>query len=659
MLSHLFSPLEVGNLTLRNRIGLAPMSFTTQAPGGGYSEECISFAEAVAKGGAGLVTLGEVNIGVSSGKTHDSIIMLGDPKTHRSLFKIAEAVHRHGAAISVEISHGGAMAPPSMNGGKPSLAPCATADPAVRRFDTGAPLSLSDLTPMTEADMLRVAEEYADSVELLANAGFDMVQIHMGHGWLLHQFLSPLFNKRTDEYGGALENRVRFPLMVLDHIRARVGAGFPLDARVSGDDVVSAGQRVEVVTQQIALMQDRLSMVNISCGGIFDHHAIGRMSPSVFLDRGCNVHLAEYVRNSGLVHIPVSTVGGLCAPEELEKIISEGRADLVFMGRALIADHDLPNKARRGEHPLRCLRCNICQEGLFQGKQRVMRCSVNPTVGFEACPPDADTPAKRSKTVLIAGAGPAGMTAAVTAAKRGHKVVLCEKSNKLGGNLEFSDHIDFKYDIRVFKDDLISEVLSSENIDVRLGVCVSPDLVNELKPDSVIAAIGAAPAIPHIPGIDGDNVISATDVYSQKERLTGNIVILGGGLTGAETAVFLADLGLNVVVIEKTGSFASQATQGHLAGLKNHIEGMSNLRVELDTSCLEITGAGAVCEKGGVKITFPADHIIVALGMAAKTSEAYLLDSGDTPEFRAAGDCEKIGKIREAVSGGFWAAYDL
>ncbi|MGB9662785.1 MAG: FAD-dependent oxidoreductase [Moorellaceae bacterium] len=648
---HLFSPLKIGNLILRNRIGLAPMSFTKQAPGGGFSEEQIAFIEAVAKGGAGLITVGETLVGNHDGRTHDDIIMLGDPAVRRGLFRLAEVAHRHGAAISIEINHGGAMASPSFNKGR-----CPVGPSKFSRDLGFAEVNGEMVVEIDEATMDRIADDFAEAVWTVKECGFDMAQIHMGHGWLLHQFLSPLFNHRKDQYGGSLENRVRFPLMVLDRIRQKVGRDFPLDVRISGTDVLEGGLDVQEVARICTLLQDRIDLISVSCGGIYHKRATARMSPHVFLERGCNVYLAEEIRKH--VKIAVSTVGALADPHHLEEIIAGGKADLVYMGRALIADHELPNKALHGkdEEIFRCIRCYSCQHGLFNEPHRLMRCAINPTVGFEGKGFDVIVPAPTRKRVLIAGGGPAGLMAALTAAKRGHEVILCEKSDKLGGTLNFSNHVDFKADIKIYKDRLVKWVVNHPGIEVRLNTRVTSELSREVAPDALIVAIGAVPIVPSIPGVEQPNVFLAKDIFGREEQLGDKVVVVGGGLVGCETAVHLAHRGKKVTLVETTYNLAADATLTHREALLERLEETVNVLV--NTSCTEITGNIVRCISGGLPVEIKADTVVIAVGMRELSDEAYALGE-EVIEFKVVGDCRRVGKILTAVRDGYFAALDL
>lgn len=660
---NLFKPIQIGRLQLRNRICLAPMSFTYYSPDGGFSDENIAYVEAIARGGTGLITIGETIVGNSFGRTHDHILQLGNSETWPRIHRIAEAAHRYGAAISIEISHGGMLADPRYNCGQnpigPSRLPQYMLDhPETLMMSGSAELvKYSQVIEMDEEMMHAVADDFAAAAALLQDLGFDMVQIHLGHGWLLHQFLSPLFNRRGDRYGGSLENRVQFPGMVFRRIRERVGR-FPLDARISGDDIVAGGNTADDAAGIAALLEPYLDTISISCGGIYHPEAVQRMSPHLWLPRGVNVHLAERIKKA--VSIPVNTVGGLGDPAMLEEIIASGRADLVTMGRALIADHDFANKARSGKDGeiTVCLRCNNCQTGMFGEPGRRIRCSVNPLVGVEYLYPAAPPLCAAPKHLLVIGGGPAGLKAALTAAEIGHQVTLVEKEGALGGALGFSDYVPFKADVRLFRDRLISKVLAHPNISVQLNTCADAEMICASACDAVICAIGADTLVPPIPGVGehSGRVFKGRLIYGLEDRLGQRAVIIGGGLVGCETAVYMAGRGIKTTIVEMLPDLAAEAPGGYRMGLLGQLA--DKVTCITGAKCTAITDTGVLVEKDGNALAIEADAVILAAGMRAPNETVAGLGAV-SPVFMQIGDCRQPGKILEAVRDGYFAGLSI
>lgn len=653
---HLFSPLQIGSLTVKNRIALAPMSYVKRSPDGGFAEENIQYVEEVAKGGTGLIIMGESIVGSGEGKcggkSHVDIVMLTAPDNRRSLWRLADLVHRYGAKISVEVSHGGVFAPPQFNHGMAPMGPS--------KYENNLGFNRGDgsiVHEMDEEDMSLVADNFADTIAVLRESGFDMAQIHMGHGWLLHQFLSPMFNHRTDEYGGSLENRMRFPMMVVDRIRQKVGRDFPLDVRISGYEPLPGGMVPEDVAVICQALAPKVDMISVSCGAVYHSATAERMSPSMFMPQGINVYLAEAVKKSG-VNIPVSTVGALSDPAFMEDIIVSGKADLCNIAHGLICDPYLPYKALHGQDDeiLPCLRCNSCQDSLCRQPQKLLRCAINPRAGLEGDPRlNPVVPAAHPKRVLIAGGGPAGMQAAITASQRGHKVLLCEKEGRLGGTLNISNTVSFKDRMKRYMDYMIRHVEADPNIEVRLNCEVTPQLVRDIDPEAMFAAIGAVPAIPPIPGIDGKNVITGKDVHGREDEVGREVVIIGGGLVGAETGIHLLELGKKVTIVEMTGRVAADCAGSHheacMARLKDAV-------IMMNTRCLRVTENSVTVERDGEELTIPADTVILAAGMKALTREAYALGS-DVIDFSVIGDAVKPGKIQDATRTGFFGALNL
>lgn len=632
----LFSPLRVGNLTLKNRIITGPMSIVELDPKGGYTEQAIAFYEGLAAGGAALITLGESIVASDNGMTHLQQIRFDNPNVPFSLQRIADAVHAHNALISIEISHGGAMADSIYNKGVQTMGPTGFVD---EWGDT--------IREMTLEDMDRIADAFADAVEICRDCDFDMAMIHCGHGWLLHQFLSPAHNHRTDEFGGSLENRARFPLMVLDRARARVGNTIALDMRISGSEFMEGGLDIDEVTEFCKMAQSRVDMINISAGAPWTT----RMAIPVFEPRGINAPMARQVREA--VSVPVTSVGGYTDPDLMERFLQEGKCDAFVLGRSILADPWLPTKARTGHEQEihQCLRCFVCNNAQYHNRGKVLRCAINPTAGREFVM--RTVPASPKRKIVVAGGGCGGMEAAITAARRGHEVVLYEKSDRLGGWLNMECHLPFKMDMYNYARTLEHECAIS-GVKVVLNTPATQELLAAEHPDTVICAIGSENFIPPIPGIDLPNVTAATEMYDNGFQPGHRLVVIGGGLVGCETALHLGTLGHDVTVVEMREDVAMDATADHRRYLMPLLE--KNAAVVCGVKVTRITPEGVhALDSEGTERLFRADSVILATGLKARSEEAEALRSPEY-DFVTIGDCRRARNVFAAVREGFDAA---
>jgi 2,4-dienoyl-CoA reductase-like NADH-dependent reductase (Old Yellow Enzyme family)/thioredoxin reductase len=632
---HLFSPLKIGNVTLKNRIISAPMTYPILTSDGCLTPEAIAFYELRARGGAAVVTVSEVIVDSGYGKYYPIQVVLDAPNAKDSLAMAARAIKRHGAIPSIELSHGGIYA----LSGDVSYGPSdGVADGRT-------------VVAMTKEKIGETLRLYARAAKLCKDAGFEMMLIHAGHGWLLQQFLSPSTNKRTDEYGGSLENRARLALEVVETIRAAVGPGFPLEMRISASEYTEDGYPFEDVIGFAKLLEGKIDLLQVSTGA--HHGSFDKTHPSMFMERGVNVHFAAELKKH--VNIPISTIGALNEPQMLDDIIAEGRADAVVMARALLADPFLPKKAmmNRDDEIVRCCRCFTCMAERLTTGLRI--CALNPVIGSEYELSFAGPPTKPKK-VLVAGGGPGGMQAALTAAERGHTVTLCEKSGELGGALKSERGIPFKSDLYGFIAAKARQ-LEAAGVEVRLNTEVTPALAGELKPDALIVAVGAEPIVPPITGIDGGNVVIANALYRDRVKVGKKVVVLGGGLVGCETAVHLAHEGRDVTVVEMLSDVCLDANGRHrpilVAELQKSVKcrtGLRGIRVDRD---------GLVCvDKDGNELFFKADTIVVAVGQRASRTVADALRDC-APEVQEVGDCVKPAQVTQAVFRGHFAALDL
>ena len=648
---HLFEPLTIKRTTFRNRLFCAPHMISHMDGLGRPDESMISFYAEKARGGFAVVTVGDTPVDREHAATNPRSFAC-TPENQPKLAELARAIHAGGALASHELNHGGNIGIREANieaNQDPEWEPWGPVDAV--RWDG------QKIHGMTAEEIDLVAEHFADCAEILKNAGYDMVLLHGGHGWLLDQFISPLYNMRTDEFGGSLENRARFPLMVIERIRQRCGDNFLIEYRMSGSEEIEGGLSKEEGIAFAKILDGKVDLIHVSAGLDTEDAQAVHTHPTMFLPHGVNVHYAAAIKAAG-VKTPVVTIGGINTPELAEEILKDNKADVVAVTRASIADPYFPEKARHGcsEDIIPCLRCLDCLTGLHQGNQ--LTCAVNVRTGQEDRFDRMNAPAKCKRNILVVGGGPGGMQAAITAAQRGHQVTLAEQSSQLGGLLKFTDCDDLKIDLRRLKNYLIHQV-EKLPVEVMLNTKVTPEFVRKGGYDALILAVGSLPSTPPIPGLDDPSVAHATTVYSRLDSLGRRVAVLGGGLVGCETGLFLAENGHDVTIIEMQCEIAPEANWMHKEGMmqsfaKTSIECLTGMRV----ARLEPGKGVYATGKDGEEQFIPADDIVYAMGMRPNTAEVEALKDIvlDTVMI---GDCVRPRKARHAMEEATWAVINL
>lgn len=642
---NLSKPITIGNVTFKNRMFSAPMSGTDITKDGCIGPGSIAFYELRAKGGAGAVTVSECMVHPETDGSQAYHLDLTVPGSLASFTYAADAIRRHGAIPSLELSHSGQYAGTYMTDKdkKKSMVQYGVS-PSVRADG----LHIQELTKELINDIVAAYGEVAKNAKI---AGFEMLMVHGGHGWLINQFLSPYFNKRTDEYGGPLENRVRFAIEVLQSVRKAVGVGFPIEFRMSGSELFEGGYDLAEGVRIAKALEPYVDLIHVSAGTY--QRGFGITHPSMFTAHGCNVYLAEEIKKN--VNVPVATVGGLNDPEQMEDIIVSGKADVVEMARALLADHELPRKvvSNREKDIVHCLRCFVCMAERATTATR--RCTVNPLIGREQDGSEIRK-AEIRKKVLVAGGGPGGLFAAYTAARRGHEVILCEKEDALGGILKGEQALPFKYEMYELGN-TYAKFAKDSGVEIRLNTEVTKEYADKENADAIIIAVGSFPFIPAIPGLDSKNVIIVNNYYKEKEKVTDNVVVLGGGLAGCEIAIHLGREGKQVHLVEMRDELAPDANIRHRPLLLEEIE--KYVTVHAGYKGLKVMEKGVLCaDKESREHLIEGTSVICALGQIARKNVVNeLIDCA--PYVAVIGDAVRASTITDAVYQGYHAALDI
>lgn len=647
---HLFAPIRVRNVYIKNRVESAPMSASGEVPF--YTREAYEMYNSIAKGGAGIVTLGEAGVHSLTDHAHPAMPHLDDENLLPSLIQTVDTVHKWGALASIELTHSGCRAKGAF---------LAEGGYVIGPSPMEENLYGDKVIEMDEDMMNEIADAYAQAAYMAEFAGCDMVNIHGGHGWLISQFLSDLNNHRTDKYGGSIENKARFPLMIVERIRQKC-PNLIIEFRLSGVEETEGGITIDETVEFAKMLDGKVDIIHVSAATFHDTGSAARMFPTVFYPRGCNVENASKIK-AVVKNSLVSVVGGINDPEFMEETLADGKADFVVVGRQFIADPDWVVKARTGraDEISKCIRCETCISAGFiphvPFSSGVLRCSVNPMWGREYENTRKEEKPERLKKVLVAGGGPGGMEAAMTAARRGHTVILCEKSDHLAANLDYAKQISFKHDIVDFLKSMVVRVQRTPNLEIRLDTEVTEELICAEKPDVIIAACGSEPITPPIPGLDRPIVHHITDLYRKHLSIGKKVVVIGGGLAGCEEGLGLAWEGHDVTIVEMKDGLAKDAPYIHWRHLLTKLNESVHSYCSARVLSVEENGVKIVDAEGTEQL-LEADTVLVAAGMRG-TSEHFDSWHDLADEVIVVGDCRKASKIQEAMRTGYCAGMTI
>jgi len=630
---YLFQPITIGDVEISNRIMMAPMN-TRFGYDGFVTDQLVDYYVERAKGGAGFicVEMGIIDypIGSTAGK---GMIATDDDKYSPGLKKLAEAIDKNGSVPMIELSHGGRYCHPGLTG----MQPVAPSPIAGYRGRGVMPREL------TTEEVEGLVERFGDSAVRSAEAGFKGVLLMGSTGYLISQFGSPLTNKRTDRFGGKTPaERATFIVEIIKNIRKKLGNQFPVIYKISAEEYIDGGTVLED-SQIMAKLAEQagVSVIHTWAGW---HESPKPMLP-MSVPRGAFVYLAEAMKK--IINVPIMTGGRINDPRFANEIIRDGRADLVHFGRSFLADPYFPKKAMKGEFDdiNMCIACCRCFDAMVSPGTVV--CSVNAGLGKEG---EKLEKAKKSKKILIIGGGPAGMEAARVATLRGHKVTLWEKNDQLGGNLITASLAPHKEETNCLTDYLTYQ-MKKLKINIQLNKEAMVDSILKENADEVIIATGAKPITPKLPGINRKNVVLAVDVLKKAEDTGDNVVIIGGGMIGCETAEFLRSKGKEVSIIEMLPKIARDVGPSTKWSVTMRIKRWG-IKQFTSSKVISITDEGVEIERKGKLEKIQGDTIVIAAGMEAN-DELFDTLKQKVPNIHKIGDCSQARRTLEAIHEGY------
>ena len=646
---HIFSPLTVKNMTIKNRIVMMPMGTNYGEQNGEMSFLHINYYEQRAKGGTGLIIVENASIDSPQGSNGTTQLRIDHDNYLPRLFKFCENIHRYGTKIAIQINHAGASAVSS----RINMQPVSASDvPSKEGGEIPRPLSKDEI--------LHIVKKYGEAAKRAQTAGFDAVEIHAGHSYLISQFLSPITNKRTDEFGGSVENRTRFCRMVIDEVRKQVGPFFPIMLRLSADELMEGGNTLEDTLEYLDYLQEEVDIFDVSCGL---NGSIQYQIDANYLPDGWRSYMAKAVREK--FNKPCISMGNVRDPKVAERILADGDADLIGMGRGLIADPAWVNKVATGhECDLRkCISCNVGCAGNRIGVNRPIRCTVNPSVL------EGDVYKKKNVNkncnVVVIGGGTAGLEAACTAAEVGCNTFLLEKSNELGGLASLISKIPAKNRLADFPHYLMHRAEQLDNLYIFKNTEGTPENIRKFHPNIIVSSTGSAPLLPPIAGLkdridnENHNIYSILGMISHindfpKDLEGKKVVVVGGGAVGLDVVEFFADRNADISIVEMMDQIGRDLDPVSKNDTKTMMK-KHNVHQLTKTALLEVKDSSFLVRGDGEPYELPFEYGFVCLGMRAQGQLYQSLTeefSSEDVEIMNIGDSQRARRIIDGTQEG-------